>query len=267
MPFTMNAVKMSRVAIAALGILCMTIGPAAAQWLKVTLPGIPRGADGKPNLMAPAPKTPDGKPDLSGIWHADSNRYMGNLAGEGVEVPMHPWAAALYKERQDNFRRDKPQVHCLPHGVPDAMALSAYPFKIVQTPGVLVVLYEEMNTYRQIHTDGRSLPVDPEPAWYGFSIGKWERDTFVVETSGFKEGTWLDNGGHPHTDALHTIERFRRSNFGSMEMDVAIDDPKAYLKPWKAATLHFELLPDTELIENLCNENNRDAELLAGDKQ
>ena len=266
MAFLTDAAKRLQISIAATAILFVMAGLAPAQWLHLPLPRTPRTPDGKPNLMAPAPKTPDGKPDLSGLWRADGGRYLGNLAGAGVEVPMYPWAAALYKERQDNFGRDKPQVQCLPHGVPDAMALSAYPFKIVQTPGVLVVLYEEMNTYRQIFSDGRSLPVDPEPAWYGYSIAKWEGDTFVVETSGFKEGTWLDNGGHPHSDALHTIERFRRPNFGSMEMEIAIDDPKAYTKPWKSATLHFKLLPDTDIIENLCNENNRDAEQLFGGK-
>ena len=261
MAFLTNAAKRLHVSIAATAIMLLLAGVAQAQWLHVALPGTPRMPDGKPNLTAPAPKTPDGKPDLSGLWRSDGGRYVDNLAG--VDVPMLPWAAALYKERQANFGIDKPQVHCMPHGVPDAMALSAYPFKIVQTPGEVVVLYEEMNTYRQIHTDGRSLPLDPEPAWYGYSIGKWEGDTLVVETLGFKEGTWLDNGGHPHTEALHTIERFRRTNFGNMEMDISINDPKAYPKPWKSATMHFKLQPDTELIEDFCNENNRDEEQLA----
>jgi hypothetical protein len=178
---------------------------------------------------------------------------------------MHPWAAALYKQRMDTLGRDKPQLHCLPHGVPDAMLVSAIPFKIVQTPGELMVLFEEFNQYRQIFTDGRSLPKDPNPAWFGYSIGKWEGNTFVVESAGFKEGTWLDNGGHPHTDALHITERFRRPNFGTLEMDVAIDDSKAYPKAWKSATVHFKLLPDTELIEHLC-ENEKDAAHLTGNQ-
>jgi hypothetical protein len=237
-------------------------GPAAAQWLKLPLPGTPRTADGKPNLAAPPPKAADGKPDLSGIWLAAGGGYLDNLAGPGVDVPMQPWAVEVYKERRESLGRDKPQVRCMPHGVPDAM-LVPIPFKIVQTPRVLVVLYEEFNTHRQIHTDGRPLPVDPEPAWYGYSIGKWEGDTFVVETAGFKEGTWLDNGGHPHTEALHLTERFRRPNFGRLEMDVTIDDPKAYIKPWKSGTARFALLPDTELIEHLC-ENERDAVHLLG---
>ena len=245
----------------ALGVILMMAGVSEAQWIHVPLPGTPRTPDGKANLTAPTPKTPDGKPDLSGLWRVDDGRYLRNLAGDGVEVPMLPWAAAVYKERQETFGRDKPQVRCLPHGVPDGML--TYGFKLVQTPGELIVLYEEFNQYRQIFTDGRSLPVDPNPAWFGYSIGKWEGDTFIVETAGFKEGTWLDNGGHPHTDALHITERFRRPNFGTMEMDVAIDDPKAYPKPWKAATLHFKLLPDAELIEHLC-ENETDAVHLGG---
>lgn len=260
-----NTPKRSRDAIAMIAIAWMMVGPAHAQWLKLTLPGTPRTADGKPNLTAPAPRTPDGKPDLSGIWHADNGRYLSNLAGNGVDVPMQPWAAAVYKERLDSLGRDKPQVRCLPHGVPDAMLVAGIPFKIIQTPGVLVVLYEEFNQYRQIFTDGRHLPTDPNPAWFGYSIGKWEGDAFVVETTGFKEGTWLDNGGHPHTDALHVTERFRRPNFGSMELDVTIDDPKAYTTPWKATTVHFKLLPDMELIEHLC-ENEKDAPHLVGNR-
>jgi hypothetical protein len=248
-----------------MAILFVTVGVAQAQWLKLPLPGTPRTPDGKPNLSAPAPRTADGKPDLSGLWHADNGRYLSNLAGVGVDVPMHPWAAAVYKERLDTLGRDKPQVRCLPHGVPDAMLVAGIPFKIVQTPGVMMVLYEEFNQYRQIFTDGRALPVDPNPTWFGYSIGKWEGDTFVVETAGFNDQTWLDNGGHPHTDALRVTERFRRRNFGSMEMDVAIDDPKAYLKPWKAATIRFELLPDTELIEHLC-ENEKDVPHLVGNR-
>jgi len=250
-------------AIATIAILFVMTGPTPAQWVKLPLPGTPRTGDGKPDLTAPARRTPDGKPDLSGIWTANSGKYLGNLAGEGVEAPMQPWAAALYKERFDSLARDKPQVRCLPHGIPDAMLVPGYPFKIVQTPGVMIVLEEEFNQYRQIFTDGRTLPVDPNPAWFGYSIGKWEGDTFVVETAGFNDGSWLDNGGHPHTDALHLTERFRRPNFGNLELEIAVDDPKAYTKPWKSATVHFILLPDTELIEHLC-ENEKDALHLVG---
>ena len=256
-------VRRLRDALGVITILFVMAGTAPAQWLKLPLPGTPRKADGQPDLAAPAPRTPDGKPDLSGIWTADSGKYLNNLAGEGVEVPLQPWAAALYKERLATLGRDKPQVRCLPHGAPDGMLVPGYPFKLIQTPGVMIYLGEEFNQYRQIFTDGRTLPVDPNPAWFGYSVGKWEGDTFAVETTGFNDQSWLDNGGHPHTDALHLTERFRRRSFGKMELDVTVDDPKAYTKPWKSVTIQFDLLPDTELIENLC-ENEKDAPHLVG---
>ena len=244
-----------------LALMSATAGTAAAQWLSVPVPGTPRTADGKPNLNAPTPHTADGKPDLSGIWRADTMRYNENLLPEGTQAPMLPWAAELYKHRVDTHGYDRPMTFCMPHGVPDAMTVAGLPFKILQTPGETVILFEEFHRYRQIHTDGRKLPVDPDPAWYGYSIGRWEGDTFVVETSGFKEGSWLDNSGHPHTEALRTTERFRRINFGRMDLDVTIDDPKAYSRPWTSDTIHFLLQPDTELLEHLC-ENNRDIEHL-----
>ena len=259
MAFLAGRAKRWQVLIAAMAMLFLMAGAAQAQWLSIPLPGTPRTPDGKPNLTAPTPRTSDGKPDLSGIWHAADNSFVENIAGEGVDVPMLPWAAAVYKQRLDTLGQDKPQLHCMPHGVPDAMLVSMIPFKIVQTPRETVVLYEEFNQYRQIFTDGRKLPEDPNPAWFGYSVGRWEGDTFVVEVGGFKEGTWLDNGGHPHTESLHITERYRRLNFGSLDLDVAVNDPKAYSKPWKSATIHFKLFPDTELLEHLC-ENEKDAE-------
>jgi hypothetical protein len=243
----------------ALAMTCAMGGTAAGQWLSLPLPGTPRTADGKPNLNAPAPLTADGKPDLSGIWRADTMRYNADLAPVGTEAPMLPWAAELYKHRVATMGYDRPMTRCMPHGVPDAVTVLN--FKILQMPGVTVVLFEEFHKYRQIHTDGRQLPVDPDPAWYGYSVGRWEGDTFVVETAGFKEGSWLDNNGHPHTEALRLTERFRRVNFGRMDLDVTVDDAKAYSRPWKSDTIHFLLQPDTELLEHLC-ENNRDADSL-----
>lgn len=247
----------------ALALVCAAGGTTAAQWLSLPVPGIPRNADGKPNLNAPMPRTADGKPDHSGIWgmlRAENANPNFNLLPRGTEAPMQPWAAELYKRRVDTFGYDRPMTMCMPHGVPDALT-SPYPFKIIQTPAVTVHLYEEFTKYRQIHTDGRQLPVDPNPVYYGYSIGRWEGDTFVVETAGFKEGSWLDNDGHPHTDALRTTERFRRTNVGSMDVVVTIDDPKAYSRPWTAQTIRLALQPDTELLEHLC-ENNRDLERL-----
>jgi len=246
----------------ALALVCATGGTAFAQWFELPLPGTPRTPDGKPNLTAPAPRTADGKPDHSGIWKLDTSRHNPNynLLAKGVDAPMLPWAAALYERRLATHGYDRPMTVCLPHGVPDGLT-SPYGFKLLQTPVVTVHLYEEFTKYRQIHTDGRALPVDPNPQYYGYSVGRWEGNELVVQTAGFKEGSWLDNDGHPHTEALRTTERFRRVNFGSMEVDVTIDDPKAYSRPWKAETMRLALQPDTEMLEHLC-ENNRDLERL-----
>jgi hypothetical protein len=244
-------------AMLALAITCSMGRTAAAQWLSLPLPGTPRTADGKPNLNAPTPHAADGKPDLSGIWRADDARWNENLLPQGTDAPMLPWAADIYKHRVETHGYERPMTYCMPHGVPDAMTVAALPFKILQMPGTTVVLFEEFHKYRQVHTDGRPLPVDPDPAWYGYSIGRWDGDAFVVDTAGFKEGSWLDNNGHPHTEALRTTERFRRISFGHMELEVTVDDAKAYVRPWKSDTLRFTLQPDTELLEHLC-ENNRD---------
>ena len=240
--------------ILALFVLC---GSASAQWFNLPLPGTPRTADGKPNLAAPAPRGSDGKPDLSGIWRAAAdNRLLGNLAiNEPGGAPFQPWAAAVYKERQENLAKDRPTGRCLPHGVPDAMMVRNGPFKIAQTPGVVFILYEEFNHYRQVFTDGRGFPPAMTPVWFGYSIGKWEGDTFVVDTQGFNDRSWLDDPGHPHTEALRVIERFVRRDFGHLEVQITIDDPKAYTKPW-TVTARFDLMPDTELIENICEDKD-----------
>ena len=236
---------------------------ASAQWLKLRVPGIPRNADGTPNLRAPAPRTADGKIDLSGVWHAENGRAIANLAAAGgVTAPFQPWAAAVYKERQDNFGLDRPSGKCLPKSVPEGMTLPPYPFKIVQTPGLTLVLYEIFVNYRQIHTDGRSLPDGRHPAWFGYSVGRWEQDTFVVETVGINDRTWLDDSGYPHSDALKITERMRRLDFGRLEIEFTFDDPKAYTKPW-TVKVGFELMPDTELLESVC-ENERDAKHMGG---
>jgi hypothetical protein len=245
--------------------LCLASASVSAQWLKYPTPGIPRTPDGKPDLAAPTPKTADGKPDLSGLWKAPNGKYLANLAADlkPEEAPFQPWAAALYKERLDNLAKDRPTGRCIPHGVPDQMAVAGYPFKILQTPGLFLILYEEGTHYRQIFTDGRALPIDPNPALAGYSVGRWERDALVVDTAGFNADlTWLDDPGHPHTDALHVTERLRRPVFGRLEVRITIDDPKAYTKPW-TATENFNLLSDTELLENVC-ENEKDVAHLVG---
>ena len=241
-------------------LLVITLLPASAQWLTNPFSRVPLTLDGKPNLSAPAPKLADGGVDLSGIWVVDDNHLqfnlMADLIKQGKGVDLLPAAAALYQARVDALGKDRPSGHCLPHGIPDAM-LVPQPFKIMHTPGITLVLYEEFAEFRQIFTDGRALPKNPQTAWFGYSVGKWEGESFVIESRGFNDQTWLDDDGHPHSEALHTIERFRRPDYGHMTMEISIDDPQIYVKPWGAA-LHYHLLPDTELIEFIC-ENEKDA--------
>jgi hypothetical protein len=232
------------------------------QWVNVPLPNTLRTPDGKPNLSAPAPKDADGKPDLSGLWRNPNGKYLDNIAADGIDVPFQPWAAALYKERQENFSKDRPSGRCLPHGVPDAMLVPATPFKIIQTPAETMILYENQGHFRQVFTDGRGFPKQMDPIWMGYSIGKWEGDTFVVDTRGFNDQTYLDDGGHPHSDAYHAVERFRRRDYGHLDMELTIDDSKAYTRPWNV-TFHFELFPDNEIMESVC-ENELDAKRLVG---
>ena len=175
--------------------------------------------------------------------------------------PLLPAAEALYKRRMANLMADRPSAHCLPHSIPDEMLLRN-PIKIVQNAGVTFILYEQYTLYRQIFTDGRSHAPVTNPAWLGYSIGKWEGDWFVVDTRGFNDKSWIDDSGRPHTEALHTIERFRRRDFGHMDVEITIDDPQAYTKPW-SFPLEFEFLADTEFIESVC-ENEKDAAHVAG---
>jgi hypothetical protein len=267
-----------RIALSATLALC---SPALAQWLKYPTPGIPRLPDGKPNLAAPAPRTPDGKPDLAGIWglscpignavaggfNGQPTVYcatevavppqFGNI-GQGLKdgVPYQPWAAELVKTTRANNRPNDPLTHCLPTGI---VRLHVFPLfrKIVQVPGLLVILNELNATYRQIFTDGRPLPVDPNPSWNGYSSGKWEGDTLVVQTTGFRDGLWLDTGASPLTDVARITERFRRVNYGTLEIELTIDDPKAYTKPWTLNVRQL-IVPDTELLDYICLENEKD---------
>jgi hypothetical protein len=259
---------MNRLA-SAVGLSALLVWPVSlgAQWLNHRTPGIPRGPDGTPDLAAPAPQTAAGVPDLSGVWYQPDGppfapppfgvRYALNLAAglEPDEVSMTPDAAELYRERLANGGRDAPTGLCQLPGLPQ-ITTAPLPHKIVQTPGLTVVLYEAMNTFRQIFTDGRTLPEDPEPAWMGYSVGRWDGDTFVVETAGFNDETWLDLQGHPHTEMLQVTERFQRRNVGHIDYEVTIDDPGAYTRPW-TVSFGLRLLPDSDLLEFNCNENNR----------
>lgn len=249
----------------AFAVVFLLPAPLLAQlpgWINYPTPGIPRHPDGKPNLSAPTPRTPDGRPDLSGLW-----RPAATLVGDisrgmkpGETVPFQPWAEELYKKRRATESKDDPTASCIVGGVPRS-DLVPYPFKILTVPGLTVILYEAVHSYRQIFTDGRPLPVDPNPAWFGYSVGRWDGDTFVVETTGFNDNVWLDNFGKPATSALRVTERFRRKNFGQMDVEITIDDPKAYTRPW-TVTLPLALQPDTEIIEYMCNENNKYHELV-----
>lgn len=240
-----------------LALLCAVSLPLAAQW-EVKTPGVPRLPDGKPNMKAPTPKTADGKPDLSGIWEPNGIKYLINIAADlkPEDVPFKPEAAALYKERVQTFGKDDPDARCLPSGMPRKDAITS-PYKIIQQPGEIAFLYESRTTFRQVFTDGRALPLDPQPTWDGYSVGHWEGDTLVVETRGMNGLTWLDSNGHPLSDAMHLTEKFRRPDFGHMEIEITIDDPKNYTKPWTVKE-NPHLLVDTDLIEYICNENEKD---------
>jgi hypothetical protein len=242
---------------------------AFAQWLNYPTPDIPRTPDGKPNLFAAVPRTPDDKPDLSGIWRLEKDpfKYLRNIAADFKpgESFMQPWAAALTKERMSGIHASEdPAAHCLPPGIPilDNSSAAGYPLKIVQGPKLVMVLYEALSQFRQIFLDGRPLPTDPNPTWLGYSVGRWERDVLVVDTTGFNGKTWLDLVGHPSTEALHVTERLRRLDFGHLNLQLTIDDPKAYTKLW-TVTLTMQLAADTDLLEYVC-ENEKDLKHLVG---
>jgi hypothetical protein len=283
-----------------------------AQWAPYPTPGVPKLADGKPNMEGPTPRTAAGKPDFSGIWQFEGNRSRppastgvingsgpgpsaGATAGTppappapppagsvglgprppGVSeffdigstvkdgLPFTPWAAALRKERKADNNKDNPDAHCLPLGLTQ-LHMHPQPRKIIQTPGLIVILYEAQGGVRQIFMDGRKLPsADADPWWYGYSIGHWDGDTLVIETNGFRDDVWLDVEGSPLTNTGKMTERFRRVNFGHLEMEITIEDPKAYTHPW-TVKMKQRLLLDTDLIEFICNENEKSDAHLVG---
>jgi hypothetical protein len=250
--------------------------PVQAQWIKLALPDTPRNADGTPNLTAPAPRSSDGKVDLSGIWHLDGAAALRRsitaaersgpvrltwLMRDEQEIPLTPQGAALYSSRIAELGKGSPSSHCLPHAVPDAMLFR--PWKIVQNPRVTLILFEVFNHYRQIFTDGRGVLTDnPQPTWFGYSVGHWEKDSLVVETNGFNDKSWMDDAGLPHSENLQVVERFVRPNFGHLQVTVRIDDAEYYTRPWEI-DIPLALMPDTELMEDIC-ENERDSEHIVG---
>ena len=236
----------------------LTVGCAWAQWQNLKTPGIPRTKDGKADLTAPAPKTAAGKADLSGIWNPNP-KFLRNIAADlgKADLPMRPWAEELFSVRSSGaLSHLEPDANCLPQGVPKINTAPA-PWKLIQSDGAVVILYEAFTQFRQIFLDGRQLPKDPNPTWFGYSVGKWDGDTLVVDSIGFNGRIWLDQLGHPSTEQMRVTERFRRKDFGHMEIRVTVDDPGAYTMPWNM-TQEQTLMADGELLEFICAENEQD---------
>jgi hypothetical protein len=268
-------------------LLVMAVFPAllCAQWPAYKTPGAPRLPNGQVDLKAPAPQAPDGHPDLSGVWEGGkvpgapppASNFEFAVTGKSAGprpfqdlpslfpdgLPLQPWAAKLRAARLAANSKDAPDAHCLPlspvqlHSHPQAR-------KIVQTSREVLIMYEANDGLRQIFTDGRPLPNDDaDPWWFGYSIGHWDGDTLVAETTGFRDDSWLDEQGTPGSSALKLTERFRRLNYGTLEIGISVDDPKAFTRPW-SFTLRQRLMPDTDLIEFVCMENNTSLKHLVG---
>jgi|SRR5579862_5250535 len=265
------------------GLFVILVSSAHAQWLHYPTPGTPRARDGSPNLAAKAPRDASGKPDLSGVWQAayadpaENERLFGAGLNDFVvpgddprifskyflniladfkpeDAPIRPEAARLFQKRGN---RESPSTRCVPQGIPRGELDNYLPFKIIQTPKLIAVLYEESNTYRQIYTDGRPLPVDPQPTWMGYSVGHWEGDTLVVDATGFNDQGWLDASGHPQSEEMRIQERFHRRDFGHMDLELTINDPKMYTRPFTVKATEV-LIPDSDVLEYACSENEKD---------
>jgi hypothetical protein len=258
-------------------LLAMTSLPLTAQWLNYPDARSPRTKDGKPNLTAPAPRI-NGKPDLTGVWQAErtpASEFVSvlgnNFAKEQVDLndlskqamsvfwglkpeeePLRPEAAAILKQRSNV---QGPQAACLPAGVPAGLFI--YPIKMIQAPREIVILSEIGDPARQIHTDGRSLPKDPQPSWMGYSVGNWKGDTLLVDTIGIKEASWLDLFGHPRSESMHIREAYHRRDFGHMDLEVTLDDPKYYTRPFTVKT-ELNLISNGDVLELVCSENEKD---------
>jgi hypothetical protein len=260
-------------ALAAVGIVTTST---AAQWIRYPTAGVPRTRDGRPDLAARAPRAADGKPDFSGVWQNDGydpgraeglgptprTVFFDLSFGLGGTPPYQPWAAALAAQRRDDHAKDNPDARCLPLG-PLQMLAHPLPKKIVQSPGLLVILHERNMEFRQIFIDGRRLPDDPQPSWYGYSSARWEGDTLIVETVGLRDGLWADFWGSPLTDAARLTERIRRPDFGTLQIQVTVDDPKAYTRPFMVDVNQHVAL-DTELLEYACLENEKSVPHMVG---
>ena len=260
-------------------LLAGALVPAHGQWLSHPDPRTPRAKDGKPNLTAPAPRL-QGKPDLSGLWQAERTpereytRVLGNDYA-ALQIDLHdinknvlnvfwglnPEAEPLSREGAAAYKLHQatpfqyPHTQCLPDGIPADMFVMT--FKMIQAPREIVMLTEIGSPPRQIYTDGRTLTRDPDPTWMGYSVGKWEGDTLVVETNGLNDRGWLDGFGHPRSEQMHVTERYRRRDFGRMDLEMTFDDPKYYTRPF-TLKIGARLIPDSDLLEYVCAENERD---------
>jgi len=239
--------------------------PLTAQWLTYKTPGIPRTPDGKPNLSAPVPRTADGKPDLSGVWRGPrTSVYTQNIAADLKPNEIQPWAQAVYQQHVRNLGADSPRAHCLPD--PPPYYHLAGLARIVQTPALTLIVNEGVSNSgvtRSIFTDGRGLPEEMNPTWLGYSVGRWEGDTLVVTTGGFNDKTWLDFSGHPHSEALRITERFHRRDFGHMNFEMTLDDPKTFTRPITVKA-DKTLAADMELLETICENNDQIVSHLSG---
>ena len=262
-----------------ISLLIVLAGSAAAQWLHLPTRGVPRTKGGTPDLTAPAPKTSGGKPDFSGLW-IPRDVMTCDTKERGVEctelpltpqlvnfaaslkggLPYQPWAADLVKGRAKDAPFIDPHMHCMPPNFPRAWAFPETQ-KMIQSPTELVILHEYNASYRQIFLDGRKLPEDMLPTWNGYSIAHWDSSTLVVESAGYRDDSWLDTAGNFFSSAARVTERMRRPNFGSLDIDVTVDDPKVFTKPWTVA-LHMKPLLDTEMMDFICLENNKDIQHL-----
>jgi hypothetical protein len=253
---------MARMRITLLFALALTLTATAdAQWLKRPTPGIPRLPDGKPNLEAPAPRTADGKPDFSGLWRNDGgDRLYNNIAADLKPGDVAPWADAIYQKRKLEFGKDSMETLCLPMG-PQYLTTRFRRARIVQTPALIVMMFDDL-VHRSIWMDGRSLEADPNPTWLGYSVGRWDGDTLVVDSNGFTDRSWLDFDGHPHTEELRITERYTRRNFGRIDVEVAMLDPKAYPNGIRF-TMPMAFQADTDQLELVCENHSRSRERIA----
>jgi hypothetical protein len=231
------------------------------QWLKLPTPGLPRLPDGKPDLRAPAPRTADGKPDLSGLWSNDGgDRYYNNVAADLQVADVAPWAHELFIKRQLEFGKDSMETLCLPLG-PAYLTTRYRTARIVQTPTLIMIAFDD-GMHRQVFMDGRSLEPDPNPTWMGYSVGRWEGDVLVVESNGYIDRSWLDFGGHPHTEELRITERYARRDVGRIDVQVTMVDPKVYAKPI-TFSMPMALQADTEMLEGFCENHHKSRERMA----